>query len=118
PPRSVTAHTGDLDLLVVPDHAPQGAAVVALQALGLGHGRAQTGGHVAGDVVATHRNHAGVGDAPIGVDQQVRGPAADVHDGDSDFLLVLAQHRVRTGQRLEHHVGDIQPAALHAAHDV
>ena len=50
--RRVTADARDLDLFVVGDHAPERAAVVALEALGLGHRRAQAGGDVVGDVVA------------------------------------------------------------------
>src|SRR5690606_32296428 len=117
-PRSVAAHAGDLDLLVVPDHAPEGAAVVALQALGLRHGGPEACRDVAGDVVSADGDHAGVGDASVRVDEQVRGPAADVDDGHADFLLVLADHRVGAGQGLEHDVGDVETAALHAADDV
>ena len=61
------------------------------------------------------RDHAGVGDAAVGVEEEVGRAAADVDDGDADFFLVLAEHRLGAGERLEHDVGHGEAAALDAA---
>ena len=39
-------------------------------------------------------------------------------DRDADFFFVVAEHRLGAGERLEHDVGDGEPAALGAANDV
>ena len=59
-----------------------------------------------------------MGDAAVDVEEQVGRAAADVDDRDADLLLVLGEHGLGARERLEHHVGDGQPAALGAAHDV
>src|ERR1019366_4350641 len=118
----VTADAGDLDLLVVADHAPERAARQALQPVGLGHRRAEARGDVARDVVAADGDDAGVRDAAVDVQQDVGRAAADVDHGDADLLLVVAQHRLGARQRLGDDVGHGQAAApgagnrvLHAA---
>ena len=50
--------------------------------------------------------------------RDVGGAAADVHQAHAELPLVLGEHRQARGQLLEHHVLDLQPAALHALDDV
>ena len=97
--RRVAADAGDLDLLVVGDHPAECASGVALQPVGLGHRRAQARRDVARDVVAAHRDDAGVRDAAVDVEQDVGRAAADVDDGDADLLLVVAEHGLGARQR-------------------
>ena len=59
-----------------------------------------------------------MGDAAVDVEEEVGRAAADVDDGDADLLLVLGEHRLGAGERLEHDVGDVEVAALGAADDV
>ncbi len=44
--------------------------------------------------------------------------SADVDQADAQFLLVVAQHRLARGQRVEHQLVDLEPAAPHALDDV
>ena len=48
----------------------------------------------------------------------IGGAAADVDQAHAQLLLVLGQHREARGELLEHHVLDLEPAALHALLDV
>ena len=54
----------------------------------------------------------------VGEDGDVGGAAADVDQADAELLLVLAEHRLGRGQRLEHDVGDVEAGAVGALDDV
>ncbi|MCY1415824.1 hypothetical protein D9M71_313200 [compost metagenome] len=57
-------------------------------------------------------------DGAFGEDGDVGGAAADVHQADAQFLLVLGDHRVGRGQLREDDVIDLEAAAAHALLDV
>ena len=116
--RLLSADARDLDLLVVGDHAAERAAEEALQAVGLGHRRAQARGDVVRDVVAADRDDARVGDAAVDVEEDVGRAAADVDDRDADLALVVGEDGLGARERLEDDVGDDEAAALGAADDV
>jgi hypothetical protein len=59
-----------------------------------------------------------VGDAAVGIQEQVRRAPTHVDDPAADLLLVFAQHRLGARQRAQHDVGDFELRALHAAHRV
>ena len=56
--------------------------------------------------------------APVGEDGDVGGAAADVDQRDAQPLLVLLQHRLARGERLEHDVQHLEVAAGAALDDV
>src|SRR2546423_10865040 len=51
-------------------------------------------------------------------DGHVRRPAADVDQRDAQLLLLLGEHRLGAGERLEHDVGHLEPGPRAALHDV
>ena len=89
-----------------------------LDLLGLVRRRAQAEGDVAGQLVAADRDDAGVRDGAVGEDGDVGGAAADVDQRDAQLLLVVLQHRLARGQRLEHDVQHLEVAARAALDDV
>src|SRR6185369_13940792 len=96
----------------------QGAAILALDVLGLAGRRAQRHGDVVGDLVAGDRNHRGVADGALSPHRDVGRAAADVDQADAEILLVLGEYGVARGQRLQHEVIDLEAAAAHALDDV
>ena len=68
--------------------------------------------------VAGKRDHRGVADRAAREHRNVGGAAAHVDQAHAEFLLVLGEHGVARGELLEHDVLDLEPAALHALHDV
>ncbi len=57
-------------------------------------------------------------DRAVGEDRDVRGAAADVDQADAEVALVVEEHGVGGGERLQHEVAHLEPAAAHALHDV
>ena len=47
-------------------------------------------------------------------DRDTRGAAPDFDERDSQLFLIVAEHRVRGRQRLEHEIGNPVAGALHA----
>ncbi len=58
--RRAVANAGDFNRAVIRDERRSGPAVAALDALGLGSGRAQADGKIVGEMVAADGNHADV----------------------------------------------------------
>ena len=56
--------------------------------------------------------------APLREHREVGGAAADVDQAHAELLLVLGEHREARGELLEHHVVDLEAAALDALLDV
>ncbi len=54
----------------------------------------------------------------IGEDRDIGGATADVDQTDPQFLFIFGQHGHGGGQRLQHQIGDFQPAAAHALDDI
>src|SRR4029079_9747421 len=73
---------------------------------------------VAGEVFAAQSNHGGGDDGAAGEDGDVGGAAADVHQAHAQLLLVLSQHGLGGGERLQDDVGDVQAGAVGALDDV
>ena len=55
---------------------------------------------------------------PSGEDRDVGGAAPDVDHADTELALVVGQHRLRRGQRLEHDVDHVEPGLVAALDDV
>jgi hypothetical protein len=62
----------------------------------------QAVGQVVGNVVAADRQHAGVLDDAVGIDDVIGRAAADVNDQRAQFLLLVRQQRERRGEAVEH----------------
>src|SRR4026208_2400251 len=86
--------TRHLDRFVLVDHRGERAAASTLDLFRVGNWRSKTDGDVVGEVIASHRHDPGVPKAAAFEDRKVGRAAADVHDGDSQFLLVLRQYRL------------------------
>jgi hypothetical protein len=95
-----------------------GVAAFDLDVLGVLGGRAQRHGDVAGDQVAGDRDHGRVADRAAGEDGHVGGAGADVHHGHAQLALVVGQHGLAGGQRVEQQLLHFQAAAAHALDDV
>ena len=63
-------------------------------------------------------NDGGVADGAVGEHGQVGRAAADIDQAHAELLLILGEHGEARGQLLEHHVIDLQSAALDALLDV
>src|SRR5690606_19927 len=84
PARSMTAHARHLDVVTIVDHATKRAAKVALQALGLCDGRAQSRSDVTGNVVSARWDNACVRDGAVDELDEVCRASAKVDHGDAD----------------------------------
>ncbi len=82
-----------------------------LHILGLGKGQAQSMRNILGDVIAADRQHHRMPHVAIDVDRQVGRAAADVADRHTHLALLLGQHHLAGGQRVEHELLDSTPAA-------
>ncbi len=69
-------------------------------------------------MVAADRQHAGVLDDAVGIDDVFGRPAADVDDQRAEFLLLVRQQRERRGQAVEHDVVHLQLQPLDGANRV
>jgi hypothetical protein len=107
-----------LDGFVVVDHARCRAAVLDLDALGLGHRSAKTRGYVVREVDSANGNRAGVHHRAVDIDDDVRGATSDVDEDAADLSLVATQHRMRASQRLQHDLFHEESATLRALRDV
>jgi len=59
-----------------------------------------------------------VSNGAAGVNGDVGGARADVHQRDAQFFLVLGEHRVTGRHRVEHQVVHFQSTTANALHDV
>ena len=110
--------TGHVERRVVGDQLRQRAAVADLDRLGVLGRRAESHRDVAGDQVASDRDHRRVANRTALVDRDVAGAAADVDQADAEIALVRRQHRVGRRQVLKHETFHRQPAALDALVEV
>ena len=94
------------------------ARVADLDVFGVLRRRAHRHGDVVGHLVAGDRDHRGVADGAVGEHRQIRGAATDVDQAHPELLLILGEDREARGELLEHHVIDLQAAALDALLDV
>ena len=117
-PVGAAAHPGNGDGVRARHQGGQRAPVLDLDGLGLVDGRAQADGDVVGHVGAAERHDGRVADRALVEDRHVGGAAAEVEQDHAEVALVVAQHRVARGQRLEHEVEDPQVGALDGAADV
>src|SRR5438132_12932 len=110
------ADAGHFDGVVPVERRALRAAELDLDLLRLVHRRAQADRDVVGEVIAAQRNDAGVLDRAAGENGHVGGAAADVDQRHPQLLLLVGQHRLGAGERLEHDVAHLQ-AGLGAALD-
>ena len=72
----------------------------------------QAVGQIVGNVVAADRQHAGVPDDAVGINDVIGRAAADVNDQRAEFLLLARQQRERRGQAVEDDFVHFQLQAL------
>ena len=68
--------------------------------------------------VAPHDEDRGEDVPPLAVDRDVGGSSAEVDEHHAQIHLVLVEDRLRRGQRLEHHLHDVEAGATAALDDV
>ena len=115
---AIFAETAGAHLAVQRDLLGQGMAELLDQRLGLVVGHAQAGGHVAHEVIAADIQHVRVTRRRFQVDRQVGRAAADVDQRDAGLALVIGQHRLGRGQRLEHEIVDLQAVVVDAVDQI
>src|SRR6266568_3631417 len=93
-------------------------AVPLLEALRVRLRYTQSLHQVARDVRAGELDRREVADLPFMEDRHARRTAPHLHQRDAQLLLVVGQHRVGRGERLEHQVRRPVAGALHAAAQV
>ena len=69
-------------------------------------------------MVAADRQHAGMLDDAVGIDDVFGRAAADVNDQRAEFLLLVGQQRQRGGQAVEHDVIHLQLQPLDRANRI
>src|SRR5690242_3532210 len=90
-------------------------AVPLLQPLRVRLRHAQPLHHVARHVGAGELDRREVANLPLVEDRHAGRAAAHLHQRDAQLLLIVRQHRVRRGERLEHEIGGPVVRPLHAA---
>ena len=80
--------------------------MAALDALGLGSGRAQADGKIVGEMVAADGNHADVTNNSAAIGDDFRRATADIKQTASEVALVLGQTGFGGSERLEHRIAD------------
>ncbi len=93
-------------------------AVFDLELLGAAERHLQAVGQVVGHMIAANRQHPGVLDDPVGIDDVVGRSAADVDDQRAEFLLLVRQQSKRGGQAVEHDVIHLQLQPLDGANRI
>src|SRR5207247_661148 len=93
-------------------------AMSLLQTLRVRLRHAQPRHQIARDVRARVLERREVPDLPFVEDRHARRPAPHLHQGDAQLFLVVRQHRVGRGERLEHQLGRPVAGPLHAAPQV
>ncbi len=117
-PGRAFADTRDLDGLAAFRELGQGAGILDLDLLRVLGGGTQGNGDVVGHLVAGDGNHGRVADGAVGEHRQVRGAAADVHEGDAELLLVLAEDGKAGAELFQDQVVHFQATAAYALDDV
>ena len=90
------AHAGHLDGFVRTGQLGQCAGVLDLDFVRVLLGGPQGHGDIVGHLVPGNGNVGGVTDGPFGEDGDIRGPATDIHDADTQFTLVFSENGVST----------------------
>src|SRR5690625_591064 len=82
-------NTWDLDQLFGISQVLLGNAITQLDLFGIRRWRAQHGSNVTGDLVPSDGNHIGMTDGPTGIDSDIRGTAADIHQDHAQLFFVF-----------------------------
>ena len=61
---------------------------------------AQRHSDVVGHLITRNWNHAGMANGAFGKDGDIRGAAANVHEGYTKLLLIFGEHCIARGQLL------------------
>ena len=69
-------------------------------------------------MIATNGHDTCVPEMTALVDGEVHGPAADIHQRHSQFLLIRRQNGLGRGQLLNHGIDDLHAGAVDARDDV
>src|SRR6266446_5783526 len=93
-------------------------AMSLLQALRVRLRHPQPRHQVARDMRAGILERREVPDLPLVKDRHARRPACHLHQRDAQLLFVVRQHRVGSGERLEHQLGRPVARSLHTAAQV
>ena len=88
-------------------------AVFELQFFRAAQRHFQAVGQIVGNVVAADRQHAGVLDDAVGIDDVIRRAAADVNDQRAQFLLLVRQQRERRREAVENNFLHFKLQAFH-----
>src|SRR5580704_10720419 len=104
--RRPVAHAGNFDGGIFVQQRSGRAAMTMLDAFGFWNRRAQTNRKIVGEMIATHRNRAGVANHTAAVDDEFGGAAADVEQAAAHVAFILRQARFRRSQRLEHRIAN------------
>ena len=84
---------GDRNRLALGGLVEKAVAVLDLELLGAAERHFQTIRQIVRDMIAADREHARVLDDPVGINDIVGRPAADVDDQRAEFLLLVRQHQ-------------------------
>src|SRR5215472_10737171 len=104
--RRAVTDAGNLNGAVFSHERRSGAAVAALDALGLRDGRAQAHGKIICKVVAADRNGCGVANDAAAVNQDFGRAATDVQKAAAKVALILREAGFGGSKRLESGVAD------------
>ena len=109
---------GDGDGLAFDFLVQQRGAVFELELFRAAQRHFQAVGQVVGNMVAADRQHAGVLDDAVGIDDVIGRAAADVNDQRAEFLLLVGQQRERRGEAVEDDFVHLQLQAFDEADGV
>ncbi len=83
-----------------------------------GHWGAQNNSNVLSDILATKRQGAGVLNGVIDEDGNIRGAAANIHEGNANTALFCGQNSLGRCQRFQNHISHIEAATVTGADDI
>ena len=116
-PPPLAAEGNDFNALFL-EGLGQSMAILLLNLLGGGKGRAQHHSDVIGQMVASHRKNHGMTDSVFNEDANAGRAGPNVHYSDTHLPFRISEHRLGRGQGLHDNLRHLHMRLLHTLHQV